>query len=185
MSRRARSLLFAVPILVAAGSVGAAAQESVPPSAALLSQREATARTTEDGLVSGLGFRSLHALMNREAWPLLAASGPLRAGVVDLGAAEPLQAIVLFNAWHLPAAHGPDDLRLRDLRENLLSRGAAFGGPWPEYSLPGYVLLLRKADGAWILVARLSRHFLVEDASGLALVAVPPPAEHGAGRAAR
>lgn len=183
MSRRARSLLFAIPILVVAGPVGAGAQ--APASSPPLVHREAATRASEDGLVGGLGFHSLRALMNRDAWPHLAASGPLRTGPVDLGAAEPLQAIVLFNAWHLPAAHGPDDLRLRDLRENLLSRGKSFGGPWPEYSLPGYVLLLRKADGAWILVARLSRHFLVEDASGLALVAVPPPAEHGAGRAVR
>lgn len=185
MSRRARSLLLAVPILVAAGSVGAAAQELAPSPAAPLAQRESTARATEDGLVGGLGFRSLHALMNREAWPLLAASGPLRTGAVDLDAAEPLQAIVLFNAWHLPAAHGPDDLRLRDLRESLFSRERVFGGPWPEYAVPGYVLLLRKADGAWTLVARLSGHFLVEDASGLGLVAVPPLSERGADRAAR
>ena len=112
--------------------------------------------------------------MNREAWPRLVGDGrELLTGAGVLDAAEPLQAVVLFNAWHLPAARGRDDIRLRDLRERLLSRKVTFGGPWPEYSLPGYVVLLRRADGEWVLVARLSGHFLVEDASGIGLCAVP------------
>ena len=176
MCRRLRILLLAVPLLAAFGPTraGAAGNERAP--APPPASRAVSAPTSDAGLVGGLGFRSLHALMNRETWPSLAGDGTaLRTGPAVLDAAEPLQAVVLFNAWHLPAARGRDDIRLRDLRERLLSRKVTFGGPWPAYSLPGYVVLLRRADGEWVLVARLSGHFLVEDASGIGLCAVPSP----------
>ena len=176
MRCRCRLLLLALPSIVALCTAPAGATgpepDPTPGSAAPLAPTE----KPEAGLAGGLGFRSLHALMNRDAWPSFVLDGePLRAGAAVLEPAEPLQAVVLFNAWHLPAARGRDDIRLRDLRDRLLAREVTFGGPWPAYTLPGYVVLLRRADGEWVLVARLSGHFLVEDAAGIGLVAVPSP----------
>ncbi len=130
--------------------------------------------TTAVELEGALGFSSLYYLLNAEAWPTLPASGrKLKTGVsvVDLDA--PLRAVVLFNAWHLPSIHGADDIRLADLRRNVLTRTLTFTPEWPTHSVPGYVVAVQKKNLEWALIANLGRHYLVEDRSGIGVFASP------------
>jgi hypothetical protein len=123
-----------------------------------------------------LSFRSLYYLFNRNAWPSLPRDGhALRACSAAIDLADPVQAVVVFNGWHLPSAGGSDDIRLRDLRKHLLHSGIAFTSKWPEYSNPGFIVLIQKRTLEWILVARLSGHYLVEDRACIGVTVVPSP----------
>ena len=127
-------------------------------------------------LAGGLGFSSLYYLLNREAWPGLVRDGhSLRSGPAAVGLADPLQAVVLYNAWHVPAAHGADDIRLADLKKRVLQDTLVFTAQWPAYVVPGYIALVQKRDREWALVANLGGHFLVEDRSGIGVCASPSP----------
>jgi hypothetical protein len=130
--------------------------------------------TTGLELEGALGFSSLYYLLNAEAWPTLPASGrELKRGVSVVDLDDPLRAVVLFNAWHLPSAHGADDIRLADLRENVLRRALTFTPEWPPHSVPGYVVAVQKRNLEWALIANLGRHYLVEDRSGIGVFASP------------
>ena len=119
-------------------------------------------------LEGGVGFASLHYLLNRAAWSELPSSGiTLKQGVSVVSLEDPLQAIVLFNGWHLPAAHGSDDIRLADLKNNVLRKALTFTPKWPEYTAPGYIVIVQKHDREWVLIANLAGHYIVEDKAGI------------------
>ena len=123
-----------------------------------------------------LGFSSPYYLFNRSAWLALPREGPApRSGSADVGLSDPIQIIVVFNAWHLPAASGPDDIRLADLRKHVLHSALVFTSGWPDYTTPGFIVLVQKRNHEWALVARLASHYLVEDASAIGISVTPTP----------
>ena len=122
------------------------------------------------------GFRSLYYLLNRGAWPTLPRDGaPPRSGSAAVDLADPLQTIVIFNAWHLPTAHGPEDIRLADLRKYVLRSTVVFVPDWPAYTTPGFIVLVQKRTHEWALVARLASVYLVEDQAGIGVCSVSTP----------
>lgn len=128
------------------------------------------------GLEGSLGFRSLYYLLNRSEWPTLPRGGVgLRSGPAVVGLAEPLQTVVLFNAWHVPSAAGTGDIRLADLRRNVLRSEVVFSAAWPDYAVPGFIVLVQKRDREWALVARLDDAYLVEDRSGIGICPLAGP----------
>ena len=131
---------------------------------------------SQPSLEGRLGFTSPYYLLNRSAWLTLPREGPaLRSGSADVGLADPLQIIVIFNAWHLPTASGPDDIRLADLRKHVLHSALVFTSGWPDYTTPGFIVLVQKRNHEWALVARLASHYLVEDESGIGISATSAP----------
>ena len=119
-------------------------------------------------LQGGLGFTALYFLLNREAWPTRPGSGrALRDGVSTVDLDAPLQAIVLFNSWHLRTARGEDDIRLADLRRNVFRPTLTFTPQWPDYSAPGYIVVVEKRNREWALIANVAGHYLVEDSGGI------------------
>ena len=126
-------------------------------------------------LAGHLGFSALVYLWDREVWATLPRDRTLKSGPATVGLADPLQVVVLFNAWHLPAARGANDIRLADLRQRVLHDTLTFVAQWPPYELPGFVVLVQKRDREWALVANLGKHYLVEDRSGIGVVAPAGP----------
>jgi hypothetical protein len=123
----------------------------------------------------GLGFTSLYYLLNRTAWPDLPRNGhSLRSGASPVALSDPLRIVFIFNAWHLPASAGREDIRVADLQRHLLRPTLTFSPRWPEYTTPGFVALVQKSNHEWVLVARLSAHYLVEDRSGVGVFPVGP-----------
>lgn len=123
-----------------------------------------------------LGFRSLYYLLNRSEWPTLPREcADVRSGPAVVGLADPLQAVVVFNAWHVPGAAGGEDIRLADLRKHVLRSDVVFRAGWPGYAVPGFIVLVQKRDREWALVARLDDGYLVEDRSGIGICSLSGP----------
>lgn len=172
--------LFLLTPVVATGQSTPPASSSRRPSADASTPPEVATRVLPSGsqlsLEGALGFRSLYYLLNSSAWPALPRdSVALRSGSAVANLADPLQIIVIFNAWHLPAALGSDDIRLADLRKHVLRSSVEFTSDWPNYATPGFIVLIQKRDHEWALVARLSGQYLIEDRSGIGVCAIPAP----------
>ena len=119
-------------------------------------------------------FRSLRYLLDRAAWPRFLAEGNrLRPGKVAVGLAEPVQVVFLVNGWHLPMTSG-SDIRIQDMEQRVFKATLEGTSDWPAYDAPGFVALVRKPDLEWVLVARLARHYLIEDRWGVVVVPAGP-----------
>ena len=172
-------LLLLTPV-VATGHTSPAVSGQHQIGANTLAPPEAATRVSPPGsrptLEGTLGFRSLYYLLNRNAWPALPRDGtPLRSGSAVIGLDNPLQIITIFNAWHLPAAFGPEDIRLADLRKHVLRSAVVFTSEWPAYTTPGFIVLIQKRNQEWALVARLASQYLVEDRSGIGVCPISAP----------
>jgi len=172
-------LLLLTPV-VATGQTSPAVGSARHTRADTLAPPEAATRIatlgSQPALEGTLGFRSLYYLFNRSAWPTLPRDGtPLRSGSAVIDLADPLQTVVVFNAWHLPAALGPEDIRLADLRKHVLRSAVVFTPDWPDYTTPGFIVLIQKRNREWALAARLANQYLVEDRSGVGICAISAP----------
>ena len=180
MNRLLPCLLLLAPAVATAqtsppagGARRSAAAAPAAPDASSIGVPPAGSRPDLEGF---LGFRSLYSLLNRTTWPTLPREGTdVRSGRAVVGLEDPLQTVVVFNAWHIPAAGGTEDVRLADMRKHVLRRDVVFDAEWPVYALPGFIVLVQKRDREWALVARLDEGYLVEDRSGIGICSLAGP----------
>lgn len=117
----------------------------------------------------GLGFSSLHYVMNKEEWPKLQSSGrTVKTGRTRVDLSSPKEVLFIHNAWHLPAAE--KDIRLEDMSEHVLKDELELSTEWPPAVYPGYVAVVKRKDGARVLVAELGGFFFLQLPDGLGVV---------------
>lgn len=110
------------------------------------------------------GFTSLYYLFNNNRWDEVPKTDTkILHDSVTVGLDSPRQVMVLHNAWSIPMVGTEDDIRLSDLKKNALKSSLVFAKEWPTFTMPGYVVAVRKRDGGWALIAEMGDYFFIEN----------------------